>query len=310
MRRVNIIAPLNSDVAMKILVSGASSFVGSFVATALARQGHNVVGTFRRHNLRVERLANEPRVKMAELNLASTNDFFGLPSDLEAIVHNAGSFPWTDVSIENVLECNIAGTLNFTNWMRRQKLITRVVTYSTLSVYGNVLNEILTENTPVNSNEIYGLSKLASENLMTQTEGYKDQLIIRLPIVLGNQAHRAFIPRMVENFRKNITVEIRNPNKLYNSMTTQKAVAELTNDYLKSDTSGKHLVNLGAEKPMTVLQIAKFLKETLSSKSVIFQNEVESNCYLIDNSRATNLGYKAPTVRDALEYYAKDSGWL
>ena len=294
---------------MKILLTGASSFVGSHAAESLASQGHEVVGTFRRHNERVKFLENKSRVKMAKLDLSCVGDFEQLASDFEAVVHNAGSFPWVDVDIINVVECNVLGTLNLCNWLKRQDSITRTVTYSTLSVYGNIIDQILTENTPTNSHEIYGSSKLASEHLMTQLDGYENQLIIRFPIVLGNHAHRAFIPRMVESFQTNSAVEITNPNKLYNSMTTLEAVAGFTNRFLLSDLKGKHIANIGAKEPMTVLQIAEFLKARLKSESVISINENETNCYLIDNSAAIFLGYQAPTVQETMDYYSIESGW-
>ena len=295
---------------MKILVTGANSFVGSHVAGSLASQGHEVVGTFRRHSERTQNLVKKSSVEMIQLDLSCEDDFKRLASDFEAVVHNAGSFPWVDVDINNVVQCNVLGTLNLCNWLKRQNSITRIVTYSTLSVYGNIVDQILTENTPANSYEIYGSSKLASEHLMSQLEGYENQLIIRFPIVLGNHAHRAFIPRMVESFKANLPVKITNPNKLYNSMTTLKAVANFTNHFLISNLNGKHLANIGAEEPMTVSQIAGFLKTCLKSESAISINDVETNCYLIDNTVAINLGYQAPTVQEALDYYSTESGWV
>ena len=295
---------------MKILVSGANSLVGSHVAECLASHGHEVVGTFRRHNERVQNLVDNSLVQMVQLDLSCVDDFKSLPSDFKAVVHNAGSFPWVDVDINNVVQCNVLGTLNLVNWLHQQDLITRIVAYSTLSVYGNIVDPILTENTPTNSHEIYGSSKLASEHLISQLEGYENQLIIRFPIVLGNHAHRAFIPRMVESFQSNSMVKITNPNKLYNSMTTLKAVADFTNHFLISGLKGKHIANIGAEGPMTVSQIAEFLKTCLKSNSVISINQTESNCYLIDNTAAVNLGYQAPTVQGILDYYSRESGWI
>ena len=295
---------------VKILVSGASSYVGSHVARALHVSGHDVVGTFRRSSSRTESLAKELGIKMIQVDLATEDDFAHLPTDFDAVVHNAGSFPWIDVDIENVVNCNVVGTMNLTNWLKKQNSVSRIVMYSTLSVYGNIVDSILTEKTPTNSHEIYGSSKLASEHLMTESTNCDNQLIIRFPIVLGNNAHRAFIPRMVENFKNNSSVKISNPHKLYNSMTTLSAVAELTNRFLTSELTGRHLVNIGAENPMTVLKIAEFLKNSLNSESTISHHEIETNCYLIDNALAISIGYQAPTVQGALEYYASESGWL
>ena len=92
-------------------------------------------------------------------------------------------------------------------------------------------------------------------------------------------------------------------------MTTLKVVANFTNHFLISGLNGKHIANIGAQEPITVLQIAEFLKTCLKSKSVIVINKSETNCYLIDNAAAINLGYQAPTVQEALDYYSTESGW-
>jgi nucleoside-diphosphate-sugar epimerase len=241
--------------------------------------------------------------------LAVDSDFRKVATDFDAVVHNAGSFPWVDVDISNVVSCNVLGTLNLANWTRRHETVSRIVTYSTLSVYGNVSDQILSESTLTNPSEIYGSSKLAAEHIMNQVSECKNQLIIRFPIVLGNSAHRAFIPRMVENFVENKPVIISNPNKLYNSMTTLKAVAEFTNHYLNSESKNLHTVNIGAENPVSIIEIAEFLRLQTGSRSEIIINEDESNCYLIDSSLAIKLGYKAPTVQEALSYYASESNW-
>lgn len=294
---------------MKILLTGASSYVGSHLARTLSSQGHDVVGTYRRANERTRKLGALPKIELVRVDLALKTDLDKVATDFDAVVHNAGSFPWTDVDVSNVVNCNVVGTLHLANWIRHLKIVSRIVTYSTLSVYGKITDQTLTESTPTNPSEIYGSSKLAAEHIMTEVAECKDQLIIRFPIVLGNSAHRAFIPRMVENFLENKPVEISNPNKLYNSMTTLKAVAEFTNHYLNSNSESQHILNIGSEKPVSIIEIAEYLRLRTGSESKITVNEVESNCYLIDNSLAIKLGYRAPTVQEALTYYAAESGW-
>ena len=92
-------------------------------------------------------------------------------------------------------------------------------------------------------------------------------------------------------------------------MTTLKAVAEFTNHYLNSNSENQYILNIGSEKPVSIIEIAKFLRLQTGSESKITVNEAESNCYLIDNSLAIKLGYRAPTVQEALTYYAAESGW-
>jgi nucleoside-diphosphate-sugar epimerase len=195
-------------------------------------------------------LSTLPKVELVQIDLAVDSDFRKVARDFDAVINNAGSFQWVDVDVPNVVSCNVLSTLNLANYTRRFETVSRIVTFSTLSVYGNVSDRILYESTPTNSPEIYGTSKLATEHIMNQVSEYKNHLIIRFPIVLGNSAHRAFIPRMVGNFIEDKPVEILNPNKLYNSMTTMKAVAKFTNHYLNSESKNLHTVNIGAEKTL------------------------------------------------------------
>jgi len=295
---------------MRILVTGVSSYVGSYLAESLSAQGHEVIGTYRRVNERVKKLSKYSRINLTKIDLGKITDVKGLTRDFDAVVHNAGSFPWLDVDISNVIDCNVIGTLNLANWLKESDADVRVVLYSTLSVYGKIVDEILTESTPTNPTEVYGSSKLTAEHLMTEVSGCKNQLIIRFPIVLGKDAHRAFIPRMVENFLSNKPVEIANPTKLYNSMSTLKAVAEFTNHYLVSNFESSFITNIGSEKPIPIIEIAEYLKFQTGSRSKMNINPKESNCYLINNSLAIQLGYKPPTVQEALNFYATESGWL
>ena len=50
-------------------------------------------------------------------------------------------------------------------------------------------------------------------------------------------------------------------------MTTLKAVAEFTNHYLNSESKNLHTVNIGAEKPVSIIEIAEFLRLQLGSRS-------------------------------------------
>jgi nucleoside-diphosphate-sugar epimerase len=100
---------------MKTLLTGASSFVGSHLMRTLSSQGHLVVGTFRRANSRTDALSALPKVELVQIDLAIDSDFRKVATDFDAVVHNAGSFPWVDVDISNVVSCNVLGTLNLAN---------------------------------------------------------------------------------------------------------------------------------------------------------------------------------------------------
>ena len=116
---------------MKILLTGASSYIGSYLTRALSSQGHQVVGTFRRTNSRTNALSALPRVELVQIDLANDSDLLRVPTDFDAVVHNAGSFPWIDVDYSNVVCCNVLGTLNLASWIKRIETVSRIISYST-----------------------------------------------------------------------------------------------------------------------------------------------------------------------------------
>jgi nucleoside-diphosphate-sugar epimerase len=87
-----------------MLVTGASSFVGTHVSESLASLGHEVIRTFRRHNERILNLADYSPVEMNQLDFSCRAYLNQLASDFDAIVHNAGSSPSVDVDV-NTLWC-------------------------------------------------------------------------------------------------------------------------------------------------------------------------------------------------------------
>jgi len=292
---------------VKVLLTGASSFVGAFVATRLAER-HHVIATFRRSNHRVRELSSKANVGLIQLDVADPQGFARLPRDVDAVVHNAATFPWTDVTAAEVALCNVAGTAHLVEWAAELPYLARFIHYSTISVYGPVSAPTLDEARAPAPDEIYGSSKLAAEHLV---DGLPDGLApthLRFPVVLGNGSHRAFIPLMADAMTKDADVHIRNPESPYNSMTTLPAVADLTIQLLEN-RSPASAVNLGTRTPMTIMAIAEMLRNRIGSRSRIVVAPEPSSCYLVTFDGASRIGYSAPSVAEALDYYCESSGW-
>jgi nucleoside-diphosphate-sugar epimerase len=299
--------PITDTARVKVLLTGASSYVGAFVATRLAER-QEVIATFRRTNHRVRELSSKANVRLIQLDLADPQDFVRLPRDVDAVVHNAATFPWTDVKATDVALCNVAGTAHLVEWAAELPNLARFIHYSTISVYGPVSTPTLEEARAPAPDEIYGSSKLAAEHLV---DGLPDRLApthLRFPVVLGNGSHRAFIPLMADAMTRDDDVHLRNPQSPYNAMTTLPAVADLTMHLLENRPPAS-AVNLGAHTPMTIMAIAQMLRTRIGSRSRIIVAPEPSSCYLVTYDGASRIGYFAPSVAEALHYYCESSGW-
>lgn len=247
--------------------------------------------------------------KLIQLDLVDAAGLASLPNDVEAIVHSAATFPWGTVDAGDVALCNVAGTTNLAEWASRLPSLAIFIHFSTLSVYSSVNDRILGEDHATSPNEIYGSSKLAGEHIVSAVLADCPTTHIRFPVVLGRGAHRAFIPRMLAAMLEHRDVSIRNPRSLYNSMTTLDAVARFALQLLEDRSHAVRAVNLAAREPMAIADIAETLRRKTRSRSSITIDTTPSTCYQVDFTGAAKLGYRAPTVGGALDYYCAESGW-
>ena len=92
---------------MRILVTGASGFSGSYIASALALRGHEVAGLYRRKTAFLERLARDLRIALIEGELTRIEK---LPDAFDAVVHASATSPAPGVSDAQMRRDNLDGT--------------------------------------------------------------------------------------------------------------------------------------------------------------------------------------------------------
>jgi nucleoside-diphosphate-sugar epimerase len=174
---------------MRVLLTGATGFIGGAVACRLARAGHEV------------RALARPSADVARLVAAGIDVVPGDVRDPDSLVlamrgrshviHLAAARSGPSALLHEV---NVRGTANVLDAARGRD-VQRVVFGSTLGVHGFVTGQPLDERSPVRPNTPYRLSKLRAEQVVraAHERGDAPVVIARISTVVGRGA-RSWLP--------------------------------------------------------------------------------------------------------------------
>ena len=148
-----------------MLVTGVAGFIGSHLAKALVVHDYNVIGV---DDLSSGAHENVPAgVEFIAANLASADALSSLPGTVDVIAHLAGQSSGEKSFDDPVgdLNRNTVSTLNLLRYARESGA-RRIVTASSMSVYGDVADAPTTESTVARPKSCYGIGKLAAEQYL------------------------------------------------------------------------------------------------------------------------------------------------
>lgn len=160
---------------MKVLITGSNGFLGSIINQKL------------KSNCDVNTLGRKNSNFCVDLSTANSISF---TKQFDLIIHSAGkahTTPLTQVEKDSFHNVNVIGTQNLlkglTNNLPRQ-----FVFISSVSVYGLIAGENISETTPLLANDPYGKSKIEAESIVrTWCEEHNVICtILRLPLVVGD----------------------------------------------------------------------------------------------------------------------------
>jgi len=150
----------------KLLVTGASGFIGSFIVEEAIRQGFEVWAAMRKSSSR--QFLSDARIHFIELNLASEEDLKQQLADqsFDYVVHAAGVTKCLDK--QDFFRINTEGTQHLVRALLELNMpLKRFVYISSLSIMGAIREEQpyqeIRESDEAHPNTAYGKSKLMAE---------------------------------------------------------------------------------------------------------------------------------------------------
>jgi len=181
---------------MKILITGASGFIGSFIVEEALSRGFETWAAVRKSSSR-EYLQDE-RIHFIELNLSSKEQLVEQlrGKDFDYVVHAAGVTKCLNKA--DFHRINTEGTKNLVDALLETGMpLRRLVFVSSLSIFGAIkeeqpYDEIRETDTP-QPNTAYGRSKLAAEQYLESLKGRVPYIILRPTGVYGPREKDYFI---------------------------------------------------------------------------------------------------------------------
>jgi|SRR5690625_2067835 len=188
--------------AKRILVTGASGWLGMKIVGALLERGDAVIATDLHFASGLEALgAKHDSLTLVQGNLAEWAQVMDMfrEHNPDAVVHAAaivGVVAAADIPVQ-AMRVNIEGSINLFEAMRHHD-VKRVVHISTEETYGDFDLDVIDEDYRQRPTSIYGLTKLAAENYgRVYSDRYGLECInIRTCWVYGPDLPRARVPKV------------------------------------------------------------------------------------------------------------------
>lgn len=168
---------------MKVLITGATGFVGSHLTDLLTEQGHEVFSLVRNPN-KAKEFETKGTLVEGSLNPIKRHDWISeLPVDLDAVVHSAGIVH--SVDSKEFFRVNSESTRQLVEDLSHKYKNLKFILISSLAASGPCSNSEDETKVPTPVSD-YGRSKLIAESIL-QKEAPEDwkKVIIRPPMVIG-----------------------------------------------------------------------------------------------------------------------------
>lgn len=194
---------------MKILITGASGFIGSFIVEEALRRGFETWAGVRGSSSRS--YLSDPRIHFIELDFSSEDRLAQALDghDFDYVVHAAGVTKCLTAS--DFMKVNYQGTVNLVNAILKTKMpMRRFIYLSSLSVFGAIREEQpyqeITEHDTPRPNTAYGKSKLKAEQFLDSIGNEFNYIVLRPTGVYGPREKDYFL--MAKSIKQHVDFSV------------------------------------------------------------------------------------------------------
>ena len=146
---------------MKILITGATGFIGKFLVEELLTRGYTDITAVVRRTSNTDFLKSKG-VKTVVADIADRASFNNIPGGYDVVFHCAGHFNFMGGDKKTYNEANIRGTENICRWALEHN-VKKFIYVSSVAVNSGNAEALLIEDAPYKATSVYGFSKMMAE---------------------------------------------------------------------------------------------------------------------------------------------------
>lgn len=278
----------------RILVTGASSSLGQAIGREIKLQGHYAIGTVRRDPTGID-LSMFDRI--THVDLTRPDDIQTLDFAFDSVIHVAAQ----SVGTHRDLMTSVALS---TGWLIDRALKSGAgscIHVSSMAVYGEVSEDVVSPSTPIRHSRPYGAAKWAAECFLHNRRMELPAVSVRSPAIVGRQSHRNFLAVLLQSLieqREVITVS--NPNFPFNNVIHEDNMAEFLVHLAVTTSGGFAAFPVGSSQPLKLSEIVKRMTEATNYQGRINWVPAPSHPFSISIDDARLLGFRPLTTDETL----------
>ena len=233
---------------MRLLITGTSGFIGGYLANYFLSKKWDVWGLSRHENAKIQ----HQRFHWIKSDLAK--NIPALP-EIDYCILCAALSPAPGLKINDYIRNNIQATQHSLEALQTQLSCQRLFYLSGVSVYGQVKETLVDEETPSIDPDNYGMSKLLSERLLMD-QFILPVTVLRLPGVLGPGSQTPWVVKQIRKAFENELIQAYNPEAFFNNAVWVEDIAKFIETLLNNeDLPSKNLFLLAAKELMSIREI-------------------------------------------------------
>lgn len=297
---------LSGDGLSKILVTGHKSFVGQHLIPYLYEQGHEIHGVGRAGKLNGLSKQNEYLSGEILGDLSDTSIFNSLNWDPDVIINLAASTGKRETSYYEMQKNNVKTVKNLLKFAEKSNC-NKIIQFSTVSVHGNVPGPVISHSTGIFQQNNYGVTKLESENILSNSLSSISIFSLRFPAILAKGAEDHWPSKVLSAAINGQNILVDNPNSQFNNVVHMTDICKFISTLLFNRSSGFLAFPLASKSAISIEEVVNQIIRISNSSSRIEFRNVPRPTFVIDDTFARiNYNYDSLSTLDAVSRYVSD----